>query len=88
MEKNGTIQARVNKDLKKDVEDILEQLGMTSSQVINMLFSQIKLCGGLPFDVKLPQPNAETLKVFEETDKNINLVRHNSVEDIFKELDS
>ena len=41
--KNTVVRARVNDGLKHDVEGILSHLGLTMSDVINALFSQIKL---------------------------------------------
>lgn len=31
-------------------------------------------------------PNAETLKVFEESDKGIGVIKHESIEDLYKHL--
>lgn len=37
------------------MEEILNKLGISHSEVINMLYSPISLRSGLPFDVKLPE---------------------------------
>ena len=52
--RNEVVRARVNGELKKDVEYILSGLGLTMSDAINALFSQIKLQHGVPFDIKVP----------------------------------
>lgn len=54
MGKETTVTARMNPDLKKRVEEILSKLGISHSEVINMLYSLISLRKGLPFDVRLP----------------------------------
>ena len=54
MAKETTVRARIDEDLKQEAEDILKQLGITTSQAINIYFSQITLRKGLPFDVALP----------------------------------
>ena len=54
MAKETTVRARINEDLKAEAEDILHQLGLTTSQAINLYFSQIVLRRGMPFDVRLP----------------------------------
>ena len=54
MSKTATIRARVEPSLKSEVEDILEQLGLTASETVQMLYRQIKLQRGLPFDVRMP----------------------------------
>jgi len=40
--------------LKKEVEDILAKLGLTASETVHLLYRQIKLQRGLPFDVRIP----------------------------------
>ena len=69
--KDALINARIESDLKKDVETILKQLGLSATQAITMYYQQIKLNKGLPFDVKIP--NDETQKVIEESRKGINV---------------
>ena len=55
MAKETTVRARIDESLKEDAEVILKQLGITTSQAINIYFSQIVLRQGLPFDVVLPE---------------------------------
>ena len=62
--KTATINARIEDHLKKEVEDILKHLGITTTQVITMLYKQIKLHKGIPFDVRIP--NKETIKAMED----------------------
>ncbi len=69
--KDALINARIESDLKKDVEMILKQLGLSATQAITMYYQQIKLNKGLPFEVRIP--NDETQKVIEESRKGINV---------------
>lgn len=62
--KTAIINARVKPELKTEVEQILEQLGITTTQAITMFFEQIKLNRGIPFELKLP--NEETLAAMED----------------------
>ncbi len=55
MAKETTVRARINEDLKRDAEEILHQLGLNTSQAINLFFSQVVLRKGLPFEVCLPE---------------------------------
>ncbi|MFK0572505.1 type II toxin-antitoxin system RelB/DinJ family antitoxin [Endozoicomonas sp.] len=59
MAKETTVRARIDEGLKQEAEDILRQLGLTTSQAINLYFSQIVLHRGMPFDVRLPEEPAE-----------------------------
>ncbi len=55
MTKDTTVRARIDTELKTEAELILRQLGLTTSQAINLYFSQIVLQRGLPFEVCLPE---------------------------------
>jgi DNA-damage-inducible protein J len=54
MSKTATIRARVEPNLKAEVEDILAKLGLNASDTIQLLYRQIKLRRGLPFPVEMP----------------------------------
>ena len=54
MANTSTVYARIDPELKSDVEDILGQLGLTPSAVVQMLYSQIRLTRSIPFEIKLP----------------------------------
>jgi len=69
--KNAVINARIESELKIDVESILKNLGLSATQAINMFYQQIKYHNGIPFEIKIP--NQETRKVIEESRKGINV---------------
>lgn len=52
--KSSNIVARVEPEIKEQAENIMEQLGLSASGVINMLYRQIILRRGLPFAVTIP----------------------------------
>lgn len=54
MEKTATLNLRVNPQVKKDAEGVLDQLGIPMSTAITMYLKQIVLTGGIPFAAKLP----------------------------------
>jgi len=56
MAKTATITTRVDPELKENIEEILSQLGMNTTQAINMFLKQLELRRGLPFDVQLSNP--------------------------------
>lgn len=43
---------RINDDIKKEITPILNDLGISLSEAINMFLHQIKINNGLPFAVK------------------------------------
>ena len=55
MPNTAAVYARIDPQLKKDVEVILSQLNVSPSSLIQMLYGQIKLTKGIPFEIKLPQ---------------------------------
>ena len=54
MANTAAVYARIEPELKNEVEGILSQLGITPSAVVQMLYSQIKLTKSIPFEIKLP----------------------------------
>ena len=69
--KTAIINARVNPELKGDVEHILSKLGITTTQAITMFFEQIKINRGIPFPLQLPTD--ETVEAMQEARNNKNL---------------
>lgn len=53
--KNATVSVRVEQDVKTAAENILDQLGISTSAVINSLYRQIILQRAVPFSLALPQ---------------------------------
>ncbi len=71
--KTAIINARVKPELKGDVEQILAQLGITTTQAITMFFEQIKMNRGIPFQLKIP--NTETVAAMKEAREGEKLER-------------
>ena len=63
----GVIRARVDPALKIRAEAVLNKLGLNASDAIRLLYKQITLRKGLPFDVKIP--NAATRRAMKELDE-------------------
>ena len=59
---NSSIYVRIDPQLKEDVDKILDQLGVTPSSLIQMLYSQIKLTQRIPFDIKMPTLDSKDTK--------------------------
>jgi DNA-damage-inducible protein J len=85
MQKTEFVRARVTTSLKRDVENVLEPLGLSMSEAINLFLSQVRLNHGIPFQIKVP--NLTTKKTFESTDKGIELIHGSTTSKFFKELD-
>lgn len=67
--KDATVSARVECDVKNEAEEILRQIGVPVSVVINSLYRQIIFQGGIPFSLTLPrEPRALSGMSAEEID--------------------
>jgi DNA-damage-inducible protein J len=85
MSKTATVRARIEPDLKEEVEKLFHELGISTTDAINIFFKQVKLRHGLPFEVAIP--NELTQKVLKETDEGKNIIRHENIDDMFKNLE-
>ena len=54
MANTSAVYARIDTNLKDNAEGILSQLGISPSSAIQMLYSQIVLNKGMPFELRLP----------------------------------
>jgi len=90
MAKTETIHTRIDPELKADVDEILSQLGLTSSDAVKLFYKQVVLNNGLPFEIKLPKYNAVTLAAMEEARKiakDENYKGYTSIESLRKDLE-
>lgn len=84
MSKSAMIRARVDEQLKNEVEAIFQEVGLNATQAITMFYRQVKMQRGLPFEVKVP--NTETRRVIEEMGRGVN-VESVTLEQLIKEAD-
>ena len=54
MAKTDTVYMRIDPKLKTNAEAVLNQLGITPNEAINIFLNQVVLQRGLPFAVKMP----------------------------------
>lgn len=78
------IRARVEPGLKLEVENILSDLGLTASEAIHILYRQIKLQRGLPFDVRIP--NEVTVRTLKASKAGRNVKRFTSKAGLYRDL--
>jgi DNA-damage-inducible protein J len=84
MARNATIRARVDPELKAEVEKLFSKLGLSTTEAINLFYRQVKMRNGLPFSVVIP--NKTTERVFKDTDAKRNLIRCEDADDMFHKL--
>lgn len=59
MTKTATITVRLDAQVKHDAQEVLKQLGMTTTQAITMYLSQISVEKGLPYHPHIPTAETE-----------------------------
>lgn len=67
--KHVTISVKVRKDIKNQAEDILDDLGVPTSVVINALYRQIIYQKRIPFSISLPSSQEENDDTFSASDQ-------------------
>ena len=55
MAKTSSMNIRIEPNLKKQVEEILEDLGMNISDAVTIYFKQIVLTDSIPLQIKRPK---------------------------------
>ena len=86
MAKTAMITTRVDPDLKADAEKVLNKLGISTTEAINLFLSQVRLRKGLPFDVKIP--NKTTMKAMKDAEEGRNLNSYDSLDEFFEKMGS
>lgn len=80
--KTARINARMEPELKEQAEHILEGLGLSMTDAIRLYFKQIVHRKGIPFDVRIPNP--ETQAAMEDARDEENLISYATPEEHFK----
>ncbi|MCR5663077.1 MAG: type II toxin-antitoxin system RelB/DinJ family antitoxin [bacterium] len=75
MAKTTAVYARIDTQLKDSAEEILAQLGITPTSAIQMLYSQIVLNKGLPFELRLPYAKPTAIGAFSREELDIELAK-------------
>ena len=85
MSLNATVRARIDESLKFDAETIFKEIGLTTSQAINIFLKKVVSEHGIPFELKVP---TDRLKTAMDEAKNLEGTYHNSLDDMMKDLKS
>ena len=80
---------RMDSEIKKQCEALYGELGMSLTTAINVFLRQSLRAGGLPFEVRLDQPNKETIAAMLEAEriaKDPSIKHYSDVEEALREL--
>lgn len=88
MAKTDTLHIRVEPRVKQKAEETLSDLGLSITEAINVFLNQVILNDGIPFEIRKPKFNKETIQAIEDTKNGKNLSKtFNNVDEMFEELD-
>ncbi len=88
MAKTDTLHIRVEPSVKQRAEETLNELGLSITEAINVFLNQVILNEGIPFEIKKPRLNKETIQAMEDTKNNKNISKtFDSVDEMFEELE-
>lgn len=85
------IQFRADKELKQEVDEIYESLGIDLPTAFRMFMTRSKMVKGLPFEAKLPQQTitrAEARNAFYELREQASDVPEMSLDEINAEIEA
>ncbi len=90
MAKTDNINIRIEPELKKEVEITLNDLGMNIAEAVTIFFKQIVMTESIPFEIKKPKYNKETIESITEA-KNImenpsEYKPYNDIEELMEDL--
>lgn len=83
------LNVRIDETVKKQAEQIFNEIGLNLSTAINVFLKQSIRERGIPFEMKLNSPNAETLMAISNIENGKNLKGpFNSVADLMEDLNA
>lgn len=90
MNETTNLNIRMDKNLKKQAEELFAEFGINMTTAINMFLKQSVRQRGIPFELTLNTPNAETIAAMQEAEDMMNgKIPKNtmSVADFIKEME-
>lgn len=88
MAKTDTLNIRIEPQLKKEVEKTLNDLGMNIAEAVTIFLKQVVMTDSIPFIIRKPKFNEDTIIAMEETKKGINLSKgYSDLEEMWADLE-
>ena len=89
MANTTNLNIRIDEELKRQADAIFSELGLNMSTAINMFLRYSVRYGGIPFDLRVEKPNAETLAAIDDVNNNRNMSKtFTSVDDLMEDLNA
>ena len=84
MSSTTVVRARIDDALKDQATATLAKMGLSMSEAIRLMLTQVVAEKRLPFEVRIP--NEETLSTFEKTEREEELHENENLEEMFRKL--
>ncbi len=89
MASTTNLNIRVDEELKRKAEALFAELGLNMSTAMNIFLRHAVRYGGIPFDLRIERPNAETLAAIDDVNHNRNMSKtFDSVSALMEDLNA
>ena len=82
---------RIDKEFKKDMDNLFKNLGINTTSAIMMFLKQCEREQGIPFNVTMEVPNKRLISALEESEDiingKINTKRYENIDELVKDID-
>jgi DNA-damage-inducible protein J len=69
--KTETVRARIDPELKRETDEVLRELGLSTTEAIRLFLNQVRIRRGLPFTLTLPDIDPDFDDILPPTQKRI-----------------
>jgi DNA-damage-inducible protein J len=80
---NTVVRSRISVDVKEKATAVLEEMGLTVSDVMRIVLTRVAKENALPFDLK---PNKLTRETIRKTSKGLDVHQSKDAADLFNKL--
>ena len=83
MATNAVVRSRINVEVKEKASAVLDEMGLTISDVMRIVLTRVAKENALPFELK---PNKLTLETMRKTAQGIEVNQAKDAEELFSKL--
>ena len=88
MAKTDTLNIRIEPTVKKQVETTLDDLGLTMAEAVNIFFKQVIMTESIPFVIRKPKLNAETIQAMRDAEAGKNVSKgYTDLDEMWADID-
>ena len=91
MAKTASLNVRMDSNIKRTAENVYSRYGLSLSEAVTVFIHQSCNVGGLPFDLRPPHPNADSLAAMAEAERisrNPSVKGFRNMKALFEDLDN